>query len=1050
MSATLAAGPGSLYLNIATPLESDGTTPRDDVISVKVWYSTSSATFVPPGAGTLGYDGTGLSITLSALNPGITYYVRYALISEIDPDNYVVSAVYTSTPLSAPQVIDISGYASFTQAVSGVFTPTATTLTASQININNPAYSWVITGATPATATGASVTVTPTTNSTGITATVTVSGTNTSAALVKAVYMPVVYNGAVGQAGANGTMTAFPSIYIWTANSTAPTRPATTSTYTWSTGAYSAPANWSTTPTANTTPGSYLWQLTFPAVATSTVPTGGTANTLPTTTTLDWTLVANPIRAISYNGTNGTNGNNGSGTFVVDRAASSSSAAPTDAEVTAVIGRTPVAGDIATVRYNNGSNATIWKFTTSWVTTTTYLTGDLIVDGTITGAKIVANSVTADRIDSKGLSIKAADGTVILNAGASIALTTLSLPGTVSNIPSGWLNSNISVGGANLMRNSGNFATATGWTTNGGTVTYSSTISYGNFGTLQIAGPINGASNSTVMRLKPNTQYTISAMVKGSLALADAGYDTTLHIQNWTTEIGEATNVHQEAGGAHDLAVTTSWKRIYQTFTTASSANLTYCRFYFYPLTATLQLNIGYVKLEEGNVPTDWVMNEEDAAAVVAAVQVAAATDATTKANAAQTAAITAAAADAATKASAAQTAATTAAATDAAAKATAAQAAAIAAAATDAATKASAAQIAATTAAATDAANKVAAIAANLYKDLWLVQRYDTTTAINPGGTVPTYDIINKVTLSASTYVANTTTTFTWSADNYVGVAGCTIYSDNAWTWAVNISHDDNGTIYINGTKTYDNVIIGPTARTLNIPAGWCTIELMWAEQGGGDFFTLSQAISARTEVKQMWGRLDFSGQANAAVISTTAAAATAQSTATTATTNAATAQTAANTAATAAATAATAAATAQTTANNAATAAAAAQTTANNAATAAADRLSKSVASILGATVSINAVAGAGFVAGDMTWNAAGARTAGKGVAMTPGGIVGHNGTDVTFAVNATTGNATFKGDITGSNGTFSGTVQAGILKSSDNLFVIDLASKYISISV
>ena len=83
-------------------------------------------------------------------------------------------------------------------------------------------------------------------------------------------------------------------------------------------------------------------------------------------------------------------------------------------------------------------------------------------------------------------------------------------------------------------------------------------------------------------------------------------------------------------------------------------------------------------------------------------------------------------------------------------------------------------------------------------------------------------------------------------------------------------------------------------------------------------------------------------------------------------------------------------------------------------------------------------------------MTWNAAGARTAGKGVAMTPGGIVGHNGTEVTFAVNATTGNATFKGDITGSNGTFSGTVQAGILKSSDNLFVIDLASKYISISV
>lgn len=420
MSATIAAGPASLYLNIATPLESDGTTPRDDITSVKVWYSTSSATFVPPGAGTLAYDGTGLSITLSALNPGSTYYVRYALISEIDPDNYILSAVYTATPQSAPQVIDISGYTSFTQAVSGTFTPTATTLTASQVNIASPAYSWAITGATPTSATGASVTVTPTSNSTGITATVTVSGTNTAAALVKAVYMPVVYNGAAGQAGANGTMTAFPSIYIWTTNSTAPTRPTTTSNYTWSTGAYSPPAGWSTTPPADTTPGKYLWQLTFPAVATSTTPSGSTANALPTTTTLDWTVTTNPIRAISYNGTNGVAGANGSGTFVIDRGASATSSAPTVAEVTTAVGRAAVAGDIATVRYNNGSNATIWKYTTSWITTTTYLTGDLIVDGTITGAKIVANSVTADRIDSKGLSIKDTAGNTILSAGATV------------------------------------------------------------------------------------------------------------------------------------------------------------------------------------------------------------------------------------------------------------------------------------------------------------------------------------------------------------------------------------------------------------------------------------------------------------------------------------------------------------------------------------------------------------------------------------------------------------------------------------------------------
>jgi hypothetical protein len=86
-----------------------------------------------------------------------------------------------------------------------------------------------------------------------------------------------------------------------------------------------------------------------------------------------------------------------------------------------------------------------------------------------------------------------------------------------------------------------------------------------------------------------------------------------------------------------------------------------------------------------------------------AATLAAAATDATTKANAAQAAAIASAATDATTKANAAQAAAISAAATDATTKANAAQAAA----ATDATTKASAAQAAAIAAAATDATTK-------------------------------------------------------------------------------------------------------------------------------------------------------------------------------------------------------------------------------------------------------------------------------------------------------------------------------------------------------
>lgn len=95
--------------------------------------------------------------------------------------------------------------------------------------------------------------------------------------------------------------TAAPSIYIWTSSSTPPTRPSTTSTYTWATGVYSAPSGWTTTPTTNTTPGSYLWAITIPLVV--------NANTV--TSTLDWTNTSYVIYSFSSNGPTGSTGPNG-------------------------------------------------------------------------------------------------------------------------------------------------------------------------------------------------------------------------------------------------------------------------------------------------------------------------------------------------------------------------------------------------------------------------------------------------------------------------------------------------------------------------------------------------------------------------------------------------------------------------------------------------------------------------------------------------------------------------------------------------------------------
>lgn len=203
----------------------------------------------------------------------------------------------------------------------------------------------------------------------------------------------------------------------------------------------------------------------------------------------------------------------------------------------------------------------------------------------INGDLIVTNSIKASAIDTRELTIKDANGNVILSAGTQI------------------------VGGANLLANSGNFTLGSPpWTSLGSQVFYNFLLRYGDWYTLQIEGQ-GGAYNPQNARLKPNTTYTVSAMVIGSDTTVD-GYDQSLHIQNWSDE--NPTNVHQEIPGAHDTAVGTIWKKIWQTFTTCDSANLTYCRMFFHPLRAGLTINVGYIKIEEGTFATDYNIGPDE------------------------------------------------------------------------------------------------------------------------------------------------------------------------------------------------------------------------------------------------------------------------------------------------------------------------------------------------------------------------------------------------------------------------------------------------------
>lgn len=464
--------------------------------------------------------------------------------------NTTTSTVNARALAVESQYIDISGFTGFRKSAGGAYTPTNATLTAIVTGISNPTYSWSVNGASTGETNASTVNITPNNSDTKITVTLTVNGDNLVAAKTKTIIMPINIDGAAGEAGSNGVMSSFPTIYRWTINSTPPARPTTTSTYTWGTGAFTAPTGWDTYAPNNTTAGSYLWSITIPL------------NTVATTSTstLDWTNVSYPIRAIAYNGTNGTagqgqvkgicflratsapatpsggtylsptatgwsdgipsgtnplymttriftsdgqspqqatwttpqltsslgqgvktqfstdasswhdtpattdvymrtgtstdggatwtyagavkikgevgspgidgaNGSNGSATFVITRSANDSSA-PTITEVNAAISRSPVPGDICTVSYNNYNNAVVYRFVTSWTLFTTYITGSLIVQNTITADRLVSKTITA----ASGVIDDAAVNTLQIAGNAVTVPSFFQQPGEIFNI----------------------------------------------------------------------------------------------------------------------------------------------------------------------------------------------------------------------------------------------------------------------------------------------------------------------------------------------------------------------------------------------------------------------------------------------------------------------------------------------------------------------------------------------------------------------------------------------------------------------------------------
>lgn len=202
-----------------------------------------------------------------------------------------------------------------------------------------------------------------------------------------------------GTNGANGTRTAFLEVYRWSA--TVPTTfPAGTSTYTWATGAFTAPGtpnSWGLTPGASS-PGQTLYACSIRF----------SDNLTTTTSSVTWNT--STAYVVGAAGANGSPGANGSATYLIDRGASTSSTAPTVAEVTTATSRSPILGDIANIKYNNGVNAISYRCTlggasATWTVQTSYLAGSLIIENTLSASKITSGATAISGLNFGGQTI---------------------------------------------------------------------------------------------------------------------------------------------------------------------------------------------------------------------------------------------------------------------------------------------------------------------------------------------------------------------------------------------------------------------------------------------------------------------------------------------------------------------------------------------------------------------------------------------------------------------------------------------------------------------
>lgn len=169
---------------------------------------------------------------------------------------------------------------------------------------------------------------------------------------------------------------------------------------------------------------------------------------------------------------------------------------------------------------------------------------------------------------------------------------------------------NISVGGNNLLRHSGNFDDkkyVDYWETNGGGITLDTSTKYLGKSTLKSTVG-HGLRSKIWYQVDQNKTYTYSAMVKSDAFFAGSNI-CPLHYWCANNETNSPSTGVTVISYEQAISKTDTWTLLKLTFKPKGKL---FRPFIYVGASSAMNLNIAYMKLEEGNKPTDWTPAIED------------------------------------------------------------------------------------------------------------------------------------------------------------------------------------------------------------------------------------------------------------------------------------------------------------------------------------------------------------------------------------------------------------------------------------------------------